>query len=61
MLRVLRHMTRGRLLYGWLDCFGAVVRWTDYRPPDGRQYVTKRVPAERRPYPTPELYGEALL
>lgn len=51
---------RGRLQYGWLDCFGAVVRWADYAPPHGRPYITRRVPAVRRPYPTPELYGEAL-
>jgi hypothetical protein len=52
-------MMRGRLQYGRLDCFGEVIQWLDYPPAHGR-YITRRVPAVRRPYPTPELYGEAL-
>jgi len=47
-------------LFGWLDDMGGVIRWTDYPPPDGRSYVTKRVPTVRSARPTIETDGIAL-
>lgn len=51
-------MTRYRLQYGRLDCFGKVIQWLDYPPATGR-YITRRVLLPARVIPTIDTHGAA--
>ena len=48
-----------RIEYGWLDDFGAVIRWTDYAPPAGQTFIIRKITPARALPPSIETDGMA--